>query len=586
MKSFLKYVLATVVGLILTTIVLLGIFAGLVKIIVSSQEKATKIEPHTILYLKLDQPIVDRKPNMPFNLSMFNRTQSTGLNEILENIKKAKEDANIDGIHMDLTYISAGLATMEEIRNALLDFKKSGKFVTTYSETLSQGAYYVATASDKIYFNPMGFFNFVGMRAMSPFFKNTLKKLDIEPTVIRCGAYKSAAEAFTEEKFSDANREQLKELITSIWADMCNKISAQRGISVKDLNEIADKLLLKDAKSAYNLKFVDSLVYKDQVLSILKKKTGIEESKDLHTVTLGQYNNVPKTRAYKGLAKNKIAIVYASGDIYPGEGSEDNIGSDKFCKAIREARRDSSIKAIVLRVNSPGGSALASDDIWHELFLARKAKPVVVSMGSLAASGGYYISCMADTILTQPNTITGSIGVIGLFMNTKGFFNKLGITFDVEKTNEYADFLSGVRPLKPGELDYWQYTTDEIYKTFIGRVSDGRHIPFEEVSKIAQGRVWSGVDAIKLGLVDKIGGLNDAVQIAKNMAKLDEKYRIVELPEQEDPIQKFIKEFTENSKLKIMGKELGLTEDYVRNIRDIMENQGVLARMPFNISFY
>jgi protease IV len=585
MKSFLKYVLATFTGLIITMLLVLLIFIGIVAHF-SNKEKAVKIEPHTILLLKLDQPIVDRKPSTPYNLKIFANSQNIGLNEVLDNVKKAKEDPNIDGIHLDLTFVAAGLGTIEEIRNALLDFKKSGKFVTVYSETLTQGAYYLATAADKIYFYPMGFFNFAGMRAMSPFIRNTLKKLDIEPTIIRCGAYKSFGETFTEEKYSDANREQLKELINSIWTDICNKISNQRGIPVQKLNEIADKLLLKDAKAAYDLKFVDSLLYRDQLLSILKKKTNVEESKDLNTVTLSQYNTVPKTRSYKGLAKDKIAIVYASGDIYPGDGGEDNIGSDKFGKAIRKARRDSSIKAIVVRVNSPGGSAMASDVIWRELSLARKSKPVVVSMGDVAASGGYYISCMADTILTDPNTITGSIGVFSIFMNTKGFFNKLGITFDVEKTNEYADFMSGVRAVKPGELDYWQNSTDNMYKVFMAKVSEGRNIPSGEVSRIAQGRIWSGTDALKLKLVDKIGGLEDAVQIAKNMAHLDEKYRIVELPEQENALEKLLNELTDNTKIKILGSKLGLADETVKNMKNMLENQGILIRMPFDVSFY
>jgi protease-4 len=586
MKNFLKYVLATVVGIMITSLILFVIFAGIVNIIVSSQEKTVNVEPNTILYLKLDQTIVDRKPNMPFDFRSFGKNQTMGLNNILENIKKAKEDNNIAGIHLDLAYIPAGIGTIEEIRNALLDFRQSGKFVTAYSETFTQGAYYLSTAADRIFFNPEGFFNFVGLRAQGVFFKNTLKKLDIEPTIIRCGAYKSAPEQLTEEKFSDANREQLSKLITSIWDDVCRKISAQRSISVRRLNEIADKLLLKDAQAAYELGFVDSLVYRDQLLSILKQKTGIGETKDLHTITLGQYSRVPKERPYKGLAKDKIAIVYASGEINSGDGNDNNIGSDKFGKAIRDARRDSSIKAIVVRVNSPGGSAIASEVIWRELQLARKSKPVVISMGDLAASGGYYISCMADSILAQPNTITGSIGVFGVFINTEGLFNKLGITFDTEKTNKYSDFMSVVRPLQPAEMDYYTCFINGIYKTFVGHVSEGRHLAFETVDKIGQGRIWSGIDALELRLIDKIGGLNDAVKVAKNMAGLSEKYRIIELPEQEDPIQKLIKDLTDGAKIKALSNEFKMGGEYVKSIMNILENQGVLTRMPFDISVY
>jgi len=584
MKEFLKYVLATIVGIIVSSIIVIILFIGVISVIVASQEKTVDVKVNSILYLKLDQQIVDRKPSMQFNINTLRRVEKMGLNDILLNIRKAKDDSKIKGIYLDLSYLPAGIGTVEEIRNALIDFRKSGKFVIVYSEMMSQKAYYLATAADQIFLNPVGFFEWVGLRIQSPFFKGALEKLDVEATVVRHGKFKSAAEQFSEKEFSTENSEQLQRLISTIWADMCKKIEIQRNIPAAKLDELADKLLVNNPQSAYALGLVDSLIYMDQVIDILKAKTGIEESKDLNTITLADYSKIPEARKYKGLAKDKIAIVYASGDIISGEGDDESIGSDRFASEIRKARRDSSVKAVVVRVNSPGGSALASDVIWRELNLTKQVKPVVVSMGDLAASGGYYISCMADTILAQPGTIAGSIGVIGMHLNTLGLFNKFGISFDSEKTDQYADFLSPLRKPSQVELQYWQAMVDTIYTTFVRRVDEGRALNFVEIDNIGQGRIWSGVDALEQGLVDKIGGLQDAIEIAKNMAGLGEKYRIIELPEQEDPLTKIIEELTQTAYSKVIGDKLGAQSDYLMVVKKLQNNQGVLARMPFEIS--
>lgn len=552
----------------------------------SGQEKTVELKPNTILYLKLDKPIVDREPVLPITIGGIGRSQQLGLNTILESIKKAKTDENIEGIHLDLRYVQAGIGTIEEIRNALLEFKESGKFITVYSDILSQGSYYLATASDEIYFNPMGFFNLVGLRVQSPFFKKSLEKLDIETYVIRYGDFKSAGEQFTEEGFSPKNREQLNRLITTIWDDFSKKIADARDLSPERINEIADNLLVRSPVSAYELGLVDSLLYKEQVISLLKERTNIADTKDLRTVGLDDYKNVPKKRGYKGLAKDKIAVIYASGSIIDGEGDEANVGSDKFTREIRKVRRDSSIKAVVLRVNSPGGSAIASENIWHELNLTREAKPIVVSMGDVAASGGYYISCMADSILVQPNTITGSIGVFSLFLNTRGFFNKFGVTFDIEKTNEYSDFMSGIRSPKPLEIAFWQAQVDSVYHTFVQRVDQNRALTYQEIDAVGQGRVWSGIDAIENGLVDKKGGLEDAIEVARNMAGLDEKYRIIELPAQENPIEKIIRELSQSIHLRALEKALGGNSEYIYSVNKLMENQGLMTRIPYDIEIY
>lgn len=584
MKEFLKYVLATIVGIIVSSIIIFLLFIGIVSAIVATQEKTVDVKPNSILYMKLDQQIVDRKPAMPFNLSTFGRVQKIGLNELLGSIEKAKDDPKIKGIHLDLSIIPAGFGTVEEIRNAIIDFKESGKFVTVYSEMYSQKAYYLATAADQIFLNPLGFFEWVGLRTQSPFFKDALEKLDIDVTIVRYGKFKSAAEQFTQSEYSDENSEQIQRLISTIWEDMCKKIEDQRNIPSEKLNEIADQLLVKNAQSAYELGLIDSLLYMDQVIAFLKDKTETPESKDLNTIELSDYNQVPKARNYKGIAKDKIAIVYASGDIIGGEGDDESIGSEKFAKEIRKARRDSTIKAVVVRVNSPGGSAIAADVIWRELNLTKQIKPVVVSMGDLAASGGYYISCMADTILAQPGTIAGSIGVIGMHLNTQGFFNKYGVSFDTEKTNQYADFLSPMRAPSQVELQYWQAMVDSIYTTFVKRVDAGRALNFVEIDQIGQGRIWSGIDALELGLVDKIGGLQDAVEIARNMAGLGEKYRIVELPEQEDPLTKILQELSQGVYIRVFGEKLGTDSEYLMVVKKLLESRGILTRMSFDIT--
>jgi len=586
MKRFFTYLLATILGIIISSLLFLFISIGILSALISSQEKTVEIKPNSVLFLKLDQPIVDRKPSIPFDLGSLSRKKRIGLNVLLSNIEKAKDDNNISGIHLDLSYIPAGISTIEEIRNALLDFRGSGKFVTVHSNILSQGAYYLASAADEIYLNPVGFMEWVGLRAQSPFFKNTLKKLDIEATVIRYGKYKSAAENFTEDGFSPENREQLQRLISTIWNNICTNVSKQRDITPERLNEIAEKLLVQNPDAAYKLGLVDSLLYKDEVLSVLKEKTGIDQAKELNSVQLSEYNRVAVHRNYKGLAKDKIAIIYASGDIIDGEGDEQTISAEKFTEAIRNARKDSSIRAIVLRVNSPGGSAIASDNIWHELELVKDVKPLVVSMGDVAASGGYYISCIADTIVAQPTTITGSIGVIGMYFNMQGMFNKFGVTFDTEKTNAYSDFLSGLRPASAYELNYWQTIVDSVYTTFVKRVDRGRELNFDQIDAIGQGRIWTGTDALEIGLIDKLGGLNDAVEIARNMAGLDEKYRIVELPKQEDPIEKLLRDLSQGVTQRSIEKRLGEYREYYLFLEHMHNSRGILARIPYDISIF
>ena len=588
MQKFLKYFLATVLGAVVSFILFIIIILVVVGSITAKQQKEFVTKKNSVLVLKLDKEIVDRKPSSPFNLSTMRKEEKIGLNDILRSIKKAKEDKNIEGIYLNLTFIPSGLSNLEEIRNALEDFKESGKFIITYSEYMDQSAYYVASVSDKIYINPTGIMTFVGLRAQMLFFRGTLDKLGIEPKVLKYGQFKSAGESFVNKKMSDANREQIHRMIECMWKEVVKDIAKSRNLSEERLNIIADSILANDPESLVKTGLVDSLAYETDVLNILMKKVDVEKEDDMHLVKLSDYSKTDplKDKKSKKAHKNKIAVIYASGTIISGEGKSDDISSDKMSKTIKKLRKDSTVKAIVLRVNSPGGSAIASDVILNELKLTKKDKPVIVSMGNVAASGGYYISCAADTILCNPTTITGSIGVIGIFFNTEGFINKLGITVDVEKTNEFSDLLSGVRPMRKQEEDMMQHTIDYIYETFITHVAEGRSLKKERVDEIGQGRVWTGVDAKEIGLVDGFGGLSDAIDIAIKKANVGDKYVIEEYPELKSPIEEFFEGLSGDTKAKIIKEELGANADYYLKIQDMVRQQGILARMPFYIDIY
>lgn len=588
MKGFFKYLLASVLGVILAMILFFFISMGILSAIVSSQDQVVKIEKNTILHLTLDQIITDRSNKNPmesFDFTSFKPTVQLGLNDILENIKKAKVDENISGIYLDLTVIPTGIATIEEIRNALLDFKASGKFIISYADTYTQPSYYLATTADKVYLNPEGILMFVGLRSEMLFFKEALEKLGIEMQIIRHGKFKSAMEPFMYTKMSDENREQIMTYMGAIWNQVLKGISETRNISVDELNRIANNLLLKNPEAALEYKFVDGLKYKDELLEELRERTGQKDISKIKSIDLGKYSNVPK-KDRKALEKEKIAIVYASGNVIMGEGAEGTIGSDRISKAIREARKDSSVKAIVFRVNSGGGSALASEVIWREIKLAQEVKPVIASLGDVAASGGYYIVCPAQTIVASPNTITGSIGVFGALPNGKELMNKkLGIHVDVAKTNTYADMGSFFRPLTAQEKDAIQFEIEEIYSTFITHVAEGRGMTKEKVDEIGQGRVWSGTNAMEIGLIDEFGGLDKAIELAAKAANL-EKYRLVELPKLKDPFEQILEDLKGNAKVSILKNELGDEYKYYEALQNIKSMRGVQARMPFEIEIY
>lgn len=560
------------------------ILAGIIS--AASGEKQVVVKEHSILLAKFNVPVVDRGSDNPFeninpgNLSMEG---SLGLNNILDNIEKAATDKNIDGIMLDLSGFLMGPATIQEIRNALVEFKKSGKFIYAHADYYTQGSYFLASAADKIYLTPEGELPWRGMRSQQVFFKNALDKLNIDPQVIRHGDYKSAAEPFMLDKLSEENRQQISDYVNSVWSSVLDAISEKRGIPVETLQKYADDLSVLNALSAYEHKFVDSLLYFDEVLNELKRLTSTKEKDDLNSIDIKKYTKVPKKRETKGLEKNKIAVIFASGNIVTGEGEANTMGSDKISRVIREARRDSSIKAIVFRVNSGGGSALASEVIWREVKLAAQTKPLIASLGDVAGSGGYYIVTPAKKIVADPNTLTGSIGVFGLILNGKEFMNeKLGITTEVVKTNKYSDFGSFFRPMSQEETTLLQKEVDHIYETFVSHVSEGRGISKEEVDRIGGGRIYSGKDAMNIKLIDEFGGLKKAIELAAKEANL-KTYRIVDLPKKEDPFEAILKQITGDVKIRMIRSELGENYLYYRQLKKIQQLQGIQAILPFEI---
>ncbi|MBN1988431.1 MAG: signal peptide peptidase SppA [Bacteroidales bacterium] len=589
MKSFFKYLLATIVGVFIASFLGFLIMMGIFGAMISSADKPVDVKDNSILYLNFSETIVDRAAENPFgdlDLGPFASVKQIGLNNILKAIENAKEDSKIKGIYIEAISIPAGAATLEEIRDALIDFKESGKFIISYSDIYSQKAYYLASVADNIYMNPEGGMEWMGLRSEIMFYKNALEKLGIEPQIIRHGKFKSAVEPFMLDKMSDANREQTLTYMGSIWNHWVKGIAQSRGIAADELNRYADEMLITNAKASVEYGLIDSLIYKDQLIDKLKNLTDTDLKKDLTTITLAKYIKAPSPVKKKGLAKNKIAVVYAQGEINMGEGGDGVIGSEGISKAIREARRDSSIKAIVFRVNSPGGSALASEVIWREVVLAKQAKPVIISMGDLAASGGYYIAAPGDVILASPTTITGSIGVFGMYFSVKeGMNKKIGLTVDVVKTNKYSDFGSVYRPLSAQERAISQQGVEDIYQTFIGHVAEGRGITKDDVDAIGQGRVWSGVNAMDIKLVDEFGGLKRAIALAAEKAGVEE-YRVVDLPKLKDPFQSFMEDLSGNAKVMLLGKEFTFIYKQYEHINSMVKNQGVQARIPYDLEIY
>jgi protease IV len=583
MKQFFKFTFASMLGFLLAGFLVFLIFVGILVSAVSLGKKETVVVPEkTILLLTLDQPVSDRSSDNPFAHINFNKPDLSavlGLNDIVSSLKKASDDPKVKGIYLELADVPSGQATIEEIRNALIGFKKSGKFIVAYSEEFTQKSYYLASVADKIYLNPAGGMQFKGMVGQVMFFKGLLDKIDVEAQVIRHGKFKSAIEPFTLDKMSEPNKVQTLSFISGMWNHLLSGISASRKVPVEELTAIADEYKIQTPQDAVNLKLVDKLMYKDEVFDELKTRVDVKGIKDLKFMKLAKYVRAPEPE--KKSSADKIAVIYATGNIMSGEGDDETIGSETISKAIRKARLDDKVKAVVLRVNSPGGSALASDVIWREMLLTKKVKPVVVSMGDVAASGGYYIACAADKIYAYPNTITGSIGVFGIVPNMKEMFNKnLGITFDEVKTNPYADYIPVTRPLSDTEKKILTREIETIYTTFTSHVSEGRKMTVAQVDSIGQGRVWSGVDAKRIGLVDEFGGLNDAIKEAARLAKLKD-FSKMELPEQKDTFEQLLETFSGDNTSVFLKKELGAAYPYFHYLSRMSRMNGIQALMPF-----
>lgn len=574
-------------GFIVGIFLLLFITGIILSAIVNSVSKEeVKVSDNTILHLSLDQPLRDRTASNPldgFDFGNFQSHKQPGLTDMIVLLKKAETDSHVKGIYLDVANLQAGPAMIEELRNALINFRKSGKFVYAYAESYTQGAYYLATAADKIYLNPQGSIVLNGMMVELMFLKGSLEKLEVEPEIIRHGKYKSAVETFILDRMSDENRQQIAELVDPIWKHTVEKIAAARHLTETSVMQMADSLQARDAMDAQRLKLVDKLAYYDEFTADLNARTGKKSTDKPDFLTMSKYTKSPASDK-KGYTRDRIAIVYATGEINSGEGDDNTIGSDRISSAIRTARLDENVKAVVLRVNSPGGSALASEVIWREVVMTRKVKPVVVSMGSVAASGGYYISCAADKIVAEPNTITGSIGVFGLLFNAQNLLkNKLGITVDTYKTNPYTDMGTVSRPLTTSEKLILQKDVDKVYNTFTRRVADGRKMKQADVDSIGQGRVWSGIDAKRLGLVDTLGGINEAIAIAARLGKTDN-YKTKDLPEQKDPFKSIMAEMSGNAHVWYMRNKLGIDFRFIEAFENLKSMTGIQARSLFSVT--
>lgn len=581
--KFLGNVLAVIVGLFVFSIVGMLIFFGIIGLVASSSEKEVTLENNSILHLDLNgRTLVERtsEEDLVFGsyLDPFGGENNAGLANLKKAIGEAKTNENIKGIYLNTGLIAAGQAGLLELREALLDFKESGKFIVAYDEAYSEGGYFLASVADEIYLNPLGGIDFNGFSSEGIFLKGFFEKVGIKPEVFRVGEFKSAVEPFILDKMSPENRLQTQYFLDDINNHALELIAKSRGIEKDSLIRINHQMLVRKPKDAVTYKLATALKYEDEVHSILKEKLGLKEEDQIATINATDLGGMAKSKNIT--SSNRIAVILAEGEIVDGN-ADGAISSEKFAKEIRKARKDENIKAIVLRVNSPGGSILASDVIWREMSEAKKVKPVIVSMGEVAASGGYYISAPADTIVAQPNTITGSIGIFGILFNVQELVNdKLGVTTDVVSTGELSDFGNMARPLTEVERTIIQSSVEDGYETFISRVAEGRGMHPDSVRKIASGRVWTGSQAKERGLVDVLGGLDTAIGIAAAKIKAGDDYRVVYYPEKKPWFEELVVSFSDQVQVRILQTQLGDQYPLYQKIQRLKNYQGVQVRMP------
>jgi protease-4 len=598
MKNFFQTVWATVVGLMIFSVIstVFSLFIFIVFAAGLSAIDNKTVKEKTVIKLDFADQISDKKEENPF-AELFGGKEKASQEDVIKAIRQAAKDENVAGILIQARQVQMGLATSEAIRTELVAFRKSGKFIKAFSDVMTEGAYYMATAADEIYVAPEGLVELNGIGGTQAFLKGMFAKLEIEPQIFRVGKFKGAVEPFILDKMSDENRKQTGELLNSVYDTMIADMAKSRGISTTELRAISDSFLVRDNDLALKYKLVDKVAYFDEVEADLKKALKLKEDEKITYMSLDSYRDAAEkpedeVKDEDKADDNKIAVIYAEGGITTGK-SEDGIGSDDLVPLIRKARLDKKVKAVVLRVNSPGGDALASDLIWREITLTNKTKPVIASMGDVAASGGYYIAMGARKIYAQPTTITGSIGVFGMYFNAGPFFtNKMGITFDGERTGKFTDWPNGTRRFTPYEAAMTQKAIDDIYETFTSKAAEGRKMDVNRLKDLAQGRVWSGSMAKQNGLVDELGTLENAITEAAKLAKLKKgEYGIMRMPEAKDFYEDLMKNLmnqddSEEAKVKAVAKILG--PQYARSIELFLHAeklQGYQARLPFEVEW-
>ena len=583
MKDFIKFTFASVLGVVLAGIIFT--ILGIVTMVgmVASSDTETVVKENSIFVLDLEGTLSERVKDNPLQTLMGEENQAYGLDDILASIQKAKDNEDIKGIYLQTAFLETSFASLEEIRHALLDFKESGKFIVAYADQYTQDMYYLASVADKIIVNPQGSISWHGLASQPIFYKDLLKKVGVEMQIFKVGTYKSAVEPFIATEMSDANREQVTAFMASIWGRLLEDVSASRNIPVETLNKLADEMMeLQPAETYIANGLADTLLYKDGVLDYLKEISGREADESLRTLSLADMKNV-KRNTPLDKSGNIIAVYYAFGGIDDSTSPEEGINSEKVIKDLRKLREDETVKAVVLRVNSPGGSAYGSEQIWREVVLLKEKKPVIVSMGDYAASGGYYISCAADYIVADPTTLTGSIGIFGMFPNMEELLtDKLGLHFDMVKTNKFADMGTLARPFNSDERAAMQNYINNGYKLFVKRCADGRGMSVEAIEKIAEGRVWTGATAKELGLVDELGGLDKAIEIAAQKAEV-EAYSLLTYPSKESFFSSLMNEGKNNYIEGQLMETLGEAYPSIKFIQNVKDMDRIQARMPFDL---
>lgn len=589
MKQFFKMMFASTLGFfvglmlagVIAIVFMIGMVAGLSS---NSQAVYTPKAENSVFKIAFEGDIRESAEENPFTNLLTGRESDLSLRDLLKSIRHAKEQESVKGIYLDMGVFSGGTASLDAVRRALMDFKESGKFIVAYADSYTQGGYYLASVADKIYLNPQGILGLTGLSSQTMFYKGLLQKIGVEMMVFKVGTYKGAVEPFIADKLSDANREQITSYQNSIWGNITKGIAKCRNITVEDVNRFADEgAFFASPEKAVEYKLIDELKYRSEVEKYLIEQSGQTGDK-LKTVGLSNMKNVKKTeREYR----NKIAIVYAEGEIMqqiissPYSGNFPCI-SEKINDDLKKLADNEDVKAVVLRINSPGGSAYTSEQIWKQVYELKKKKPVVVSMGSVAASGGYYIASGASKIIAEPNTLTGSIGIFGMFPNTAGLFNKLALTTDIVKTNRYADFGDPARPMTDDEKALIQGYIERGYDTFLTRCAEGRGVSKADIDSIGQGRVWTGEQALKIGLVDELGGIERAVELAGELAEIYN-YNIMEVSTDHDFLKELLEKQIEVVKQSVVKDMLGDEYEHFRTLRKVKATYGIQARIPYDL---